>query len=200
MERQPEAPPIPPLQHHRLQLLDPGHVCVKSPDHLTAGGRLRPPSDPSLPPPSPVRSGPVGTFFPPSVMLQIGDEAVCFSAVFLLVMLTTRRASAASLLTAFLYVFVAMFRFPPVPADQARRVLRPGAASGGVPVLAHRGGSHDAPENTLAAIREVFHKDVNCRDKSSDVLRLITELVHEGQTLKLSSPLVMCISSQYFPS
>lgn len=98
-------------------------------------------------------------------MLQIGDEAVCFSAVFLLVMLTTRRASAASLLTAFLYVFVAMFRFPPVPADQAARVLRPGAASGGIPVLARRGGSHDAPENTLAAIREVFHKDVYYRDE-----------------------------------
>lgn len=93
-------------------------------------------------------------------MLQIGDEAVCFSAVFLLVMLVTRRASAASLLAAFLYVFVTMFRFPPVPLEQAARVLRPGSASGGAPVLAHRGGSHDAPENTLAAIREVLYQDV----------------------------------------
>lgn len=58
-----------------------------------------------------------------------------------------------------------MFRFPPVPADQAARVLRPGAASGGIPVLARRGGSHDAPEKTLAAIREVFHKDVYYRDE-----------------------------------
>ncbi|XP_040919029.1 glycerophosphodiester phosphodiesterase 1-like isoform X2 [Toxotes jaculatrix] len=87
-------------------------------------------------------------------MLQIGDEVVYFSAVFLLVMLGTRSATGASLLTAFLYVFMAMFRFPPVPADQAGRVLRPSAPSGGVPVVAHRGGSHDAPENTLAAIRE----------------------------------------------
>nr|XP_020477790.1 glycerophosphodiester phosphodiesterase 1-like isoform X2 [Monopterus albus] len=86
-------------------------------------------------------------------MLQIGDEVVHFSAVFLLVMVVTRSATGASLFTAFLYVFMVMFRFPPVPADQARRVLRPRAPSGGVPVVAHRGGSHDAPENTLAAIR-----------------------------------------------
>ncbi|CAJ1075036.1 glycerophosphodiester phosphodiesterase 1 [Xyrichtys novacula] len=87
-------------------------------------------------------------------MLQMGDEGLYFSAVFLLVMLGTRSAVGASLLTAFLYVFMVMFRFPPVPADQASRVLRPRALSGGVPVVAHRGGSHDAPENTLAAIRE----------------------------------------------
>lgn len=89
-------------------------------------------------------------------MLQIGDEAVYFSAVFLLVMLGTRSATGASLLTAFLYVFMVMFRFAPVPVEQAGRVLRPRAPSGGVPVVAHRAGSHDAPENTLAAIREVM--------------------------------------------
>ncbi|KAK9535083.1 hypothetical protein VZT92_007485 [Zoarces viviparus] len=87
-------------------------------------------------------------------MLQMGDEVVYFSAVFLLVVLGTRSATGASLLTAFLYVFMVMFRFPPVPADQAGRVLRPRAPSGGVPVVALRGGSYDAPENTLAAIRE----------------------------------------------
>lgn len=88
-------------------------------------------------------------------MLQLGDEAVCSSAVFLLVMLATRSVTGASLLTAFLYVFMALFRFPPVPAEQAGRVLRPSGPAGGVPAVAHRGGSHDAPENTLAAIREV---------------------------------------------
>lgn len=87
-------------------------------------------------------------------MLQIGDEVVYFSAVFLLVILGTRSATGASLLTALLYVFMVMFRFPAVPANQAGRVLRPRAPSGGVTVVAHRGGSHDAPENTLAAIRE----------------------------------------------
>ncbi|XP_068434982.1 glycerophosphodiester phosphodiesterase 1-like [Clinocottus analis] len=87
-------------------------------------------------------------------MLQIGDEVVYFSAVFLLVVLGTRSATGASLLTACLYVFMLMFRFPPVPADQAGRVLRPRAPAGGVPVVALRGGSFDAPENTVAAIRE----------------------------------------------
>ncbi|XP_069558918.1 glycerophosphodiester phosphodiesterase 1-like [Brachyistius frenatus] len=87
-------------------------------------------------------------------MLQIGDEVMYFSVVFLLVMLVTRSATVASLLTAFLYVFMVLFRFPPVPADQAGRVLRPRVPSGSVSVVAHRGGSHDAPENTLAAIRE----------------------------------------------
>ncbi|XP_075996661.1 glycerophosphodiester phosphodiesterase 1-like isoform X1 [Genypterus blacodes] len=88
-------------------------------------------------------------------MLQLGDEPMYFSAVFLLVALGTRSATWASILTASLYVFMVMFRFPPVPDEQARRVLRPGRApSAGVAVVAHRGGSHDAPENTLAAIRE----------------------------------------------
>ncbi|AWP18930.1 putative glycerophosphodiester phosphodiesterase 1 [Scophthalmus maximus] len=87
-------------------------------------------------------------------MLQIGDELMYFSAALVLLVLGTRSATGASLLTAFLYIFMVMFRFPPVPAEQAGRVLRPRAPAGGAPVVAHRGGSHDAPENTLAAIRE----------------------------------------------
>ncbi|XP_071002204.1 glycerophosphodiester phosphodiesterase 1-like isoform X1 [Oncorhynchus clarkii lewisi] len=87
-------------------------------------------------------------------MLQIGDE-VYFSAVFLLVLFGTRSAIGASAVTASIYVFIVMFRFPQVPADQASQVLRPtGLASAGVPVVAHRAGGHDAPENTIAAIRE----------------------------------------------
>ncbi|XP_029945017.1 glycerophosphodiester phosphodiesterase 1-like [Salarias fasciatus] len=87
-------------------------------------------------------------------MLQVGDEALDFSVLFLLVFGLSRSAAGSSLLTASLYVFVVMFRFPPVPADRAGRVLRPRSLSGGVPVVAHRGGGHDAPENTVAAIRE----------------------------------------------
>lgn len=112
-------------------------------------------------------------------MLQVGEEVVYFSAVFALVLLGTRSAAGASFLTACLYVFMVMFRFPPVPSDQAGRVLRPGAPSGRVPVVAHRAGCHDAPENTLAAIREVrvicweclqqspalFNYEGSCNDK-----------------------------------
>ncbi|XP_068193546.1 glycerophosphodiester phosphodiesterase 1-like [Antennarius striatus] len=87
-------------------------------------------------------------------MLPIGDEVVCFSAVFLLLLLGTRSVPGASFLTAFLYVFMVTFSFPPVPAEQALRVLRPRAPYGGVLAVAHRGGRHDAPENTLAAIAE----------------------------------------------
>ncbi|XP_053708098.1 glycerophosphodiester phosphodiesterase 1-like [Synchiropus splendidus] len=87
-------------------------------------------------------------------MLQIGDELLCFSAAFLLVVFVTRSPSGATLVTGLLYVFMLMFRFSPVPTEQAALVLRPRARAGGVPVVAHRGGSHDAPENTLAAIRE----------------------------------------------
>lgn len=108
-------------------------------------------------------------FRPLFTMLQIGDEVLYFSAFFLLVMLGTRSAMGASLLTGFLYIFIVMFRFPPVPADQAGRVLRPRAPSGGVPVVAHRGGCHDAPENTLAAIREVR---LTCKHEPSVVMEV----------------------------
>ncbi|KAL0993431.1 hypothetical protein UPYG_G00107800 [Umbra pygmaea] len=87
-------------------------------------------------------------------MLQIGDE-VYLSVVFLLFIFGTRSAIGASAVTASFYLFIVMFRFPQVPVNQANQVLRPtGPASAGVPVIAHRGGRHDAPENTIVAIRE----------------------------------------------
>ena len=88
-------------------------------------------------------------------MLQVGDEWMYFAVVFLLTLSGTRSATGASVLTASLYVFLVMFRFPPVPLEQAGRVLRPNGLSSDVPVVAHRAAGHDAPENTLAAIREV---------------------------------------------
>ncbi|XP_030200621.1 glycerophosphodiester phosphodiesterase 1 [Gadus morhua] len=87
-------------------------------------------------------------------MLQVGDEWMYFAVVFLLTLSGTRSATGASVLTASLYVFLVMFRFPPVPLEQASRVLRPNGLSSDVPVVAHRAAGHDAPENTLAAIRE----------------------------------------------
>lgn len=89
-------------------------------------------------------------------MLQLGDDATCFSALFVLVLVSTRSAVCSVSLTGILYLFLAVFRFPQVPASRARQVMRPGRlAPGSVSVVAHRAGSHDAPENTIAAIRQV---------------------------------------------
>ncbi|KAL1005752.1 hypothetical protein UPYG_G00063530 [Umbra pygmaea] len=89
-------------------------------------------------------------------MLQIGDEVALFSVVFAVVFLGTRSPLWSTTFTACLYAFLIIFRFPQVPHSRARQVLRPAknAASGGVSMVAHRGGGHDAPENTMAAIRE----------------------------------------------
>lgn len=89
-------------------------------------------------------------------MLQLGDGVTCFSALFVLVLLGTRSAVCSIGLTVIFYLFLVVFRFPQVPASRARQVLRPGRlVPGGVSVVAHRGGAHDAPENTIAAIRAV---------------------------------------------
>ncbi|XP_056125756.1 glycerophosphodiester phosphodiesterase 1 [Rhinichthys klamathensis goyatoka] len=88
-------------------------------------------------------------------MLQLGDGLTLFSVVFVVVLLGTRSAVWPTVLTASLYLFLVMFRFPQVPSSRARQVLRPGtrASPSGVSAVAHRGGGHDAPENTIAAIR-----------------------------------------------
>ncbi|CAG06010.1 unnamed protein product [Tetraodon nigroviridis] len=90
-------------------------------------------------------------------MLQLGDEAVLYSIVFIVVLLGTRSPLWTVAVTASFYLFMAVFRFPQVPASRVRQVLHPsgrGASLRQASAVAHRGGGHDAPENTLAAIRE----------------------------------------------
>ncbi|KAG9477028.1 glycerophosphodiester phosphodiesterase 1 [Eleutherodactylus coqui] len=75
---------------------------------------------------------------------------LCFSTVFVLLLLATRYPQLSVLLTGGLYLLLLLCRFPPVPESRAQQVLKPR----GKPYnIAHRGGAHDAPENTLAAIR-----------------------------------------------
>lgn len=91
-------------------------------------------------------------------MLQLGDEVALYSVIFVTVLLCTRSPVWTTVLTASLYLFLAMFRFPQVPTSRVLQVLHPAkgtVGSGKVSVVAHRGGGHDAPENTVAAIREV---------------------------------------------
>lgn len=88
-------------------------------------------------------------------MLQLGDGLVLFSTVFVVVLVGTRSVVWPTVLAASLYLFLVMFRFPQVPSSRTRQVLQPGSRvpAGGVSAVAHRGGGHDAPENTIAAIR-----------------------------------------------
>ncbi|KAG7484985.1 glycerophosphodiester phosphodiesterase 1 [Solea senegalensis] len=87
-------------------------------------------------------------------MLQLGEQITLYSVVFVVVLLGTRSAVWSTVLTVSLYMFLAMFRFPQVPASRVQQVLHPAGAGSKVSVVAHRGGGHDAPENTIASIRE----------------------------------------------
>uniref|UniRef100_A0A8C2I566 Glycerophosphodiester phosphodiesterase 1 n=1 Tax=Cyprinus carpio TaxID=7962 RepID=A0A8C2I566_CYPCA len=69
-------------------------------------------------------------------MLQFGDELTLFSVVFVVVLLGTRSAVWPTVLTASLYLFLVMFRFPQVPSSRARQVLRPGTR------VCYTGGEH----------------------------------------------------------
>ncbi|XP_049999205.1 glycerophosphodiester phosphodiesterase 1 isoform X1 [Alexandromys fortis] len=74
-----------------------------------------------------------------------------FSFVLVLLLVLTRSPFNACVLTGSLYILLRLVSFEPVPSRRALQVLKP---RGRVSVIAHRGGSHDAPENTLAAIRQ----------------------------------------------
>lgn len=75
-----------------------------------------------------------------------------FSFILLLLLLVTRSPFNACIFTVSLYLLLRLFSFEPLPSRRALQVLKPRDR---VSAIAHRGGSHDAPENTLAAIRQV---------------------------------------------
>lgn len=87
-------------------------------------------------------------------MLQLGEEVTLYSFLFAVLLLGTRSPLWTTGLIGSLYLFMALFRFPQVPASRAKQVLHPDTGCGRPLVIAHRGGGHDAPENTMAAIRE----------------------------------------------
>ncbi|KAJ3614727.1 hypothetical protein NHX12_018298 [Muraenolepis orangiensis] len=91
-------------------------------------------------------------------MLQSGDAVVLYSVVFGLVLLGTRSPVWSCGLAISVYLFLAVFKFPQVPDSRARQVLSRGtgvaSGLGRASSIAHRGGGHDAPENTIAAIRQ----------------------------------------------
>ncbi|XP_051488277.1 glycerophosphodiester phosphodiesterase 1 isoform X2 [Apus apus] len=67
------------------------------------------------------------------------------------VLVLSRSPALACLLTASLYLALHLFSLEPAAPQTAQRVLRPRGAAARI---AHRGGAHDAPENTLGAIRQ----------------------------------------------
>ncbi|XP_074961240.1 glycerophosphodiester phosphodiesterase 1 isoform X1 [Phalacrocorax aristotelis] len=85
-------------------------------------------------------------------MLCYGEGLLISLTVLLGAVLALSRSPAlACLLTAGLYLALHLFSLEPAAPQSAQRVLRPRAAAARI---AHRGGAHDAPENTLAAIRQ----------------------------------------------
>ncbi|XP_053327288.1 glycerophosphodiester phosphodiesterase 1 [Spea bombifrons] len=74
----------------------------------------------------------------------------CYTALFLFLLLLTRSPLLSSCLICGLFSLLLCVRFQPIPRTRALQVLKP---RGEVSSIAHRGGGHDAPENTLAAIR-----------------------------------------------
>ena len=61
----------------------------------------------------------------------------------------------AIFLTACLCVVLQIYKLPKCRQDASDYVLEPQKVS----IIAHRGGAYDAPENTLAAIKEVHGSD-----------------------------------------
>ncbi|XP_035195087.1 glycerophosphodiester phosphodiesterase 1 isoform X1 [Oxyura jamaicensis] len=85
-------------------------------------------------------------------MLCRGDGLLGSLTALLVALLALSRSPALScLLPAGLYLLLHLCSLEPAAPQSAQRVLKPRGAAARI---AHRGGAHDAPENTLAAIRQ----------------------------------------------
>ncbi|KAM9179528.1 glycerophosphodiester phosphodiesterase 1 [Mergus octosetaceus] len=85
-------------------------------------------------------------------MLCRGDGLLGSLTALLVALLALSRSPALScVLPAGLYLLLHLCSLEPAAPQSAQRVLKPRGAAARI---AHRGGAHDAPENTLAAIRQ----------------------------------------------
>uniref|UniRef100_A0A8B9T9V6 Glycerophosphodiester phosphodiesterase 1 n=2 Tax=Anas platyrhynchos TaxID=8839 RepID=A0A8B9T9V6_ANAPL len=85
-------------------------------------------------------------------MLCRGDGLLSSLTALLVALLALSRSPALScVLPAGLYLLLHLCSLEPAAPQSAQRVLKPRGAAARI---AHRGGAHDAPENTLAAIRQ----------------------------------------------
>ncbi|KAM7152171.1 glycerophosphodiester phosphodiesterase 1 isoform 2-T2 [Macrochelys suwanniensis] len=74
-----------------------------------------------------------------------------FTALLGALLVLSRSPVLSCLLTGGLYLALQLFSLEPVSLQRARHIVQPRGAAARI---AHRGGAHDAPENTLAAIRQ----------------------------------------------
>uniref|UniRef100_A0A8D0GN70 Glycerophosphodiester phosphodiesterase 1 n=1 Tax=Sphenodon punctatus TaxID=8508 RepID=A0A8D0GN70_SPHPU len=85
-------------------------------------------------------------------MLKLGSGLLGpFTTLLGALLVLSRSPVLACLLTGGLYLVLRLFSLEPVSPQRAQHILQP---RGTAARIAHRGGGHDAPENTLAAIRQ----------------------------------------------